>query len=217
MLRRMKILLGALTALVATTSLAHADDPGMQLITLMMKTPAISADGKHIAIYSTGPGGDADPAVKTSLAVFDAGGKLEQRIGVVPPATDAAKTKAAVEKINKLIDDGGYKRMSRIKQDSNNQSKTGGFTAKVESEDVVMELALEKRKLTINATRAGKKLAPVTVALPAKDGACKKVDSFSFANTVAGYNAPGKQFAFEIGAFEGDSQCFAHAFVVVLP
>jgi hypothetical protein len=39
-------------ALVALTSPAVADDPGMKLMGLIMRCPAISSDGKHVAIYS---------------------------------------------------------------------------------------------------------------------------------------------------------------------
>jgi len=58
-----------LVVLVVVPSIARAQDPGMQLMQVMMRSPAMSADGKHIALYSTAPGDD--PASKTSLAALE--------------------------------------------------------------------------------------------------------------------------------------------------
>jgi hypothetical protein len=212
MLRGMKLVFPCLVALAATSTLARADDdPGMQLMTVMMRCPAISADGKHVAIYSENPGSEKD--AMTSLAVFGATGTVEQRISVVPPVKDVARAKAGAAKIVKLLDDGKYKRMSRVAQISESTKKTS-FTMQVSSEDVVLDLHLENRKLAITGKRGGVALASISVGLGPKDGACKSVEAYSLANTMAGYDAKTGQFAFSIQAEHDKEICFAHDFVI---
>ena len=210
----MKLVLAAALVLTSTTTVAQAeDDPGMQLMTVMMRTPAISADGKHVAIYNEDPG--TEPDAKTSLGIFGSAGALEQRISVVPPNTDAAKAQVAAGKLVKLLDDGGYQRMSRVARVSEKTAKTT-YATTIKSEDVIVEIALAKRKLKITGTRAGKKLAPLSLALP-PDGPCKKVESYGLANTMAGYDVKTGQLAFTLQAWQRDQVCFAHGFVVKLP
>lgn len=208
----MKLLLSCV-ALVALVSPARAEDPGMKLMQLMMRCPAISSDGKHVAIYSMS--GSSEQGSATSLAVFDATGKAEQRIGVVPPVKDAAKADAAATKIVKLLDSGGYKRMARVAQKSEDRQKLT-YAAKLTSEDVVLDVKIKDRKVSITGTRAGKTLAPIAVDLAAKDGACKKVAAYGIANTQAGYDTKTHLFAFSVQAEEADSVCHAHDFVVEL-
>lgn len=210
----MKLLAAAFVALALAPTVARADDPGMQLMQIMMRCPAMSADGKHVAIYSLA-GGD-DKAAKTSLVVFGANGKLEQRVPVVPPATDVARATADAAKIVKLLDDGGYKRMSRVASKGGATAKNGDYSTDLSSEDAALKLEIVKRKITITGTRGGKKLAPIKLTLPAKDGACASSVSFSVANTMAGYDKASKQLAFEVGVFGGDAMCFAHDYVVTL-
>jgi hypothetical protein len=211
----MKLSLACIAALALAPSVARADDdPGMQIMTIMMRSPAISADGKHVAIYSSD--GGSEKGANTSLAVFGKSGKLEQRISIVPPAVDVARAKAAVAKIAKLLDAGGYQRMSRVARGSEARQKTT-YTTHLTSEDVELDLAIAQRKVTVTATRAGKKLASVTRALPAKDGPCTQTDAFDVANTMAGYDAKTKQLAFSVQVWQGDAGCFGHDFVVTLP
>ncbi|MBL9017066.1 MAG: hypothetical protein JNL83_22965 [Myxococcales bacterium] len=206
--------LGIVALTLATLAVpARAQDTGMKLMGLVMRCPAISSDGKHVALYSMA--GSTEPGSKTSLAVFSAAGKLEQRIGVVPPATDAAKAEAAATKIVKLLDDGGYKRMSRVARASEDRQKLT-YSTKLTSEDVELEVVVKNRKVTITGTRAGTALAPVTVKLGAKDGTCKKAEAYDLANTQAGYDPKTQLFAFSVQAEEARSVCGAHDFVVTL-
>ena len=204
--------------LLALTGVAHADrvpsdDPGFQLMQVMMRCPAISADHKHVAIYASDPG--KEKGAKTSLIVFSPGGKVEKQISVVPPATDEAKAKAAAATITKLLDDGKYQRMSRVQRVSDTSEKTK-FTMQLKSEDVVIDLALADKKLTITGTRDGKKLkSKIQLKLP-KDGPCTSVDAYSLANTTAGYDKGTQLFAFSINAEHESAVCFAHDFVVGL-
>lgn len=200
--------------LLAALSIARADDnPGMQLMGLMMRCPAISADGKHVAIYSYDPAGDHD--AKTSLAVLGASGTVEQRVAIVPPATDMARAKATADRLVKLLDDGGYKRMSRVVGLSQERGKT--YKAKLNSEDVVIDVSVTGRKVNVRATRDGKALAPVTRSLAAKDGPCKAVTGYSLLSTAAGFDAKTGLFAFSIVAADaGNPACFSHDFVVTL-
>ncbi len=200
-------------ALAALASPARAEDPGMKLMGLVMRCPAISSDGKHVAIYSMA--GSTEPGSTTSLAVFSGAGKEEQRIGVVPPATDVAKADAAATKIVKLLDDGGYKRMSRVAQVSDKWDKLN-YTAKYTTEDVELDVVVKARKVTITGKRAGKALAPVTVKLAAKDGTCKKAENYGIANTQAGFDAKTGLFAFSVQADEASTVCASHDFVVTL-
>lgn len=200
-------------ALATLVSPAAAEDTGMKLMGLVMRCPAISSDGKHVAIYSMARG--SEKGSMTSLAVFSPSGKQEQRIGVVPPATDAAKAEAAATKIVKILDDGGYKRMSRVAQASEDNQKLT-YAVKLTSEDVALDVKVKDRKVSITGTRAGKALAPITLKLAAKDGACKKTDAYGIANTQAGYDTQTQLFAFSVQAEEGGSVCHAHDFVVTL-
>lgn len=198
---------------LALAAPAHADDTGTKLIGFMMRCPGISADGKHVALYTMA--GSSEANTKTSLAVFGVNGKEEQRIGVVPPVTSTAKAAAAVAKISTLLDTGGYKRMSRVAQTSEVSQKLT-YSAKLTSEDVVLDVKVKDRKVSITGTRAGKAFAPVAVELAAKDGPCKKVADYGIANTQAGYDVKTKLFAFSVQASENDSVCHSHDFVVEL-
>jgi hypothetical protein len=209
----MKLALTVACLLAATSTAIADEDVGMQLITAMMRTPAISSDGKHVAIYNEDPGSEKD--AMTSLGVFAIGGALEQRVSVVPPNTSVPKAKAAAAKIAKFLDDGGYKRMSRVAQASQD-AKQLTYSAQLTSEDVVIDVHLEKRKLDITYSRDGKKLAPIHLALPAKDGPCKAADAYDLPNTMAGYDKKSQVFAFTVHASQGDTVCFAHSFVVAL-
>ena len=210
----MKRSIACLAALAATTTAARADDdPGMQIMSLMMKLPAMSSDGKHIAIFSQDPG--SDKAAMTSVAVFSTAGKLEKRIPVVPPATDVKKAKAAVAKINALLTAGGYARMARIAQEANKYEKPN-FSLTLSSEGISFDIKFEARKLEIKPTKDGATLPTITKKLPAKDGRCKKPDAFSLSNTQAGFDAKSGAFAFSIDVEQGGEVCFAHNFVVTI-
>jgi hypothetical protein len=203
-----------IACLVVTTSLARADDdPGMQLMTVMLRCPAISSDGKHVAIYGSDPGTEKD--AMTSLAIFGPAGTVETRISVVPPNTDKTRAKAAAAKLVKLLDDGGYKRMSRVARVSEKLDKTK-FSTHLTSEDIALDVQLADRKLTITGTRRGEHLVPHSLTLGATDGPCKKVTAYGLANTMAGFDPKTGLFAFSIDAEENATVCFAHAFVVTL-
>jgi hypothetical protein len=207
-----------LTLSIATTLLAPAaaraeDDPGMLLMGAMMRTPAVSADGKHLAIYSVDPGGG--DGARTSLAVFDAAGKLEQRIPLVPPAVDRARASAGAARITQLLRDGGYKRMGAMARGATKADGTT-YATQLKHEELVVELRVAERKVELRATRDGKPLAPITRALPAGDGPCASVDAYTVANTTAGYDAKSGALAFSISAQRGAEVCFGHDFVVVL-
>jgi hypothetical protein len=178
-----------------------------------MRCPAISADGKHVAIYSHAPGDDK--ASRTSLVVFGTDGKVLQRIGVVPPATDVARAKADVAKLTKVLDAGSYKRMGRVASKGGKQDATR-YTTDLASEDAALVLAIDKRTVTITGTRGGKAIAPIKLALPAKDGPCTSSDSLSVANTMAGYDKKSGLLAFSIQVFTKDTSCFAHDYVVTV-
>lgn len=210
----MKTCAAVLLAIAVVPSLARADDPGMQLMMMMMRLPAMSADGKHLALFSEAPGDDK--AAKTSLAVFGVDGKLEQRLSIVPPVVDVERATADVAKVAKLLDDGKYQRMSRVSSKGGVQDKNGGFSIELASEDVALTLKITGRKISITGTRADKKLAPVTFALPPKDGTCGSSGSFSVANTMAGYDKKSQLLAFGVSVFSGDTGCFGHDFVIPL-
>lgn len=209
----MKLALACLL-LAATSSLARADDIGMRIIQVMMRFPAVSADGKHIAVYSIAAGDEK--VAKTSVVVFGAKGKLEQRIPIVPPNTDRAQAEADIAKVTKLLDDGGYKHLSRMAQEGGKLDKQGTYTVTLKSEDVAIDIKIAKRKVSLTGTRGKTKLKPITFTLPAKDGPCAKSDSFGVANTLAGYDKPSKQLAFAVDVTAGMDVCFAHEYVVTL-
>lgn len=201
-----------MAAVLAAAAVAHADDdPGQQLMMAMMRAPAMSADGKHVALYSMDPGGDA--GAKTSLAVFDAAGKLEQRISVVPPAVDAGKARAAAGKLVKLLDDGGYKRMGRVARKSGGGGKDGA--TQLASGDATIDVRVVGRDVEIRATVGGKALAPIKRPLGG-DGPCGAVDGYNIANTTAGYDAASRLFAFSVTTEHAGTVCFGHDVVVAL-
>jgi hypothetical protein len=203
----------AILVVLATQYSARADDTAMQLMQVMMRCPCMSADGKHIAIYSVAPGDDKPS--RTSLAVFGESGKLEQRISVVPPAVDAKRAADDAAKITKVLDAGKYQRMARMASQGGVVDKKS-YKTDLSAEDVVLALGIVDRKVTITGTRDGKKLAPIVLALPAKDGPCKTSDSFDVANTMAGYDKKSRRLAFEVTVTSGDTVCFAHDYVVTL-
>ncbi|MFT3694882.1 MAG: hypothetical protein QM831_17160 [Kofleriaceae bacterium] len=195
------------------SSIAHADDaPEMQLMSAMMRCPAISADGTHVAIYSQAPGSAKDS--KTSLAVFSIKGAEEQRLSVVPPATDQKRAASDAGAVTKLLDAGQYKRMGRVKR-VDESFKDGKLVTHVESGDASLAIELTGRKLTITGKRGDAKVA-LSKSLPAKDGACAKADSYSVPNTLAGYDDKTHTFAFSIQVENDKSICHSHDFVVVL-
>jgi hypothetical protein len=180
---------------------------------IMMQLPAMSSDGKHIAIFSQDPG--TEKGAMTSVAVFSTTGKLEKRISIVPPGTDMKKAQAATAKINSLLSAGGYARMARIAQEADKYEKPN-FTLKLSSEGITFDVKLEKRKLEIKPTKNGTALATITKKLPAKDGRCKKADGYSLANTQAGFDAKSGALAFSIDAEQDGQVCFGHSFVVTI-
>ncbi|HTR53614.1 MAG TPA: hypothetical protein VMJ10_23130 [Kofleriaceae bacterium] len=208
-------------AVVLVPTLARGDDTAMALMQIQMGCPAISADGKHVAIFSLSPGTDKD--AKTSLVVFD-GTTPGPRISIVPPIKDAARAKAAADKIGKLLADGKYQRMSRVSRVSGKAVRHDSATApapsmseQLASEDVVIDVGVADRKVELAPTRAGKKLAAIHLALPAKDGPCKSLVGYSIANTAAGFDAKTGLFAFSVLIEQdGGSICFSHDYVVTV-
>ena len=208
-------------SLVLVPALARADDTAMALMQIQMACPAISADGKHVAIFSLSPGTDKD--AKTSLVVFD-GTTPGARISIVPPVKDATRAKAAADKIVKLLVDGKYQRMSRVQRASGKAVRHDSATApapsmteQLASEDVVIDVSVADRKVELAPTRAGKKLAAIHLALPAKDGPCTSLVGYSIANTGAGFDAKTGLFAFSVLIEQaGGSICYAHDFVVTV-
>src|SRR5262249_61439609 len=112
----------------------------------------------------------------------------------------------------KLLDDGGYKRMARVSREGENRSGLK-YDTKLKSEDVVVDVHVADRKVTLDATRAGKKLAPITRPLAAKDGPCKSVTGFMVLNTVAGFDPKTGSFAFPVAVEDADSGGFGHRFL----
>jgi hypothetical protein len=212
----MKLLTALLVTLLATPSLARADT-ATELTNIATGCPAMSADGKHIAIYSIVPGDQK--GARTSLAVFDTTGKLEQRISIVPPAVDAARAKADVAKVVKLLDDGKYKPMSHMTTVGglvDSQSYSTDLAIDVLGGTTKITLKIFERKITITGAREGRALAPMTIALPAKDGPCKTGNEFIVDSAQTGYDPKSHLFAFEVEVGSHNAACFAHDFVITL-
>ncbi|HEY4178382.1 MAG TPA: hypothetical protein VGM90_16160 [Kofleriaceae bacterium] len=204
----------ALLGVLASVGVANADeDPGMAVMQLMLKSPGLSKDGKHVAMYSMDPSKEKDTA--TSLIVFSAAGKEEKRIGVVPPNTDAKRTMKAVDAINKLQTAGGYTRMSRVASVSEKNDK-GTYTTDLTSEDVAITVSLAKDTVVISGTRGDAKLAAVKLPLGKAHGTCASVDSWGVVNTMSGYDKTKKLFAFALQGSHGDDVCSEYDFVVTL-
>jgi hypothetical protein len=205
--------LSSAVLVVVVASVARADDPAMQVMQIMTRCPAISADGKHVALFSVAPG--EDRRSKTSLAVFGIKGKLEKRLPFVPPDVDVEQASYDASKAVKFLDAGKYRRMA-LMASKGGTTDGAAYSIDLSSEDVAFTLKVVDRKVTITGTRGEKKLAPVNLTLPKDDGMCVTTDSFSVANTMAGYDKKSKVFAFEVAVTSKDTQCFGHDFVVTL-
>lgn len=179
---------------------------------LMMKSPGISKDGKHVSMYSIDPSTEKD--TKTSFIVFSAAGKEEKRVGVVPPNTDAAKTTKAVAAINKLVEAGSYTRMSRVAIANEKGDKTT-YDTDLSSEDVAVHVSLAKSTVEITGTRGDAKLAAIKKPLGKIHSKCD-VDSWGVVNTLSGYDKTTKLFAFALQGSHGSDVCAEYDYVVVL-
>ncbi|HEY4057255.1 MAG TPA: hypothetical protein VGM39_11640 [Kofleriaceae bacterium] len=204
----------ALVGVVASVGVVQADDdPGMAVMQLMMRSPGISKDGKHVAMYSMDSSKEKD--TMTSFIVFSAAGKEEKRVGVVPPNTDAKRTMKAVESINKIWTDGGYVRMSRVAIANEKRDKTS-YEADLSSEDVAVHVAFNKDTVELTGTRGDAKLAPVKQKLGKTTRKCKAPDDYGVVNTISGYDKTTKLFAFALQASQGADVCAEYDFVVTL-
>jgi hypothetical protein len=182
------------------------------LMNLIMRCPGISADGKHVVMFSLTA--VKEKKAKTSFVEFDTKGKVEKRFEIVPPVVDPDRAKTDVWAAAKEFVDGGFKRMSVVAE-KDDKHEGANFSGQYTSEDVVLDIKLVKRKLTIDGTRAGKKLATITKTLP-KEAGCKAVDYYSLTNTASGFDPTSGTFAFQISASNGSSVCSSHEFVVPL-
>jgi hypothetical protein len=189
--------------------MASADDFTTAITRLMMGTPAISADGKTIALYSFAPG--REPDAKTSLVIFN-GTRERERLGIVPSGIDAARARTSAASATRKID--GMKRMARVAKGE----ETWGpkYEVALTSSGTELHLSIVDRRVTVTAKRDGRD-ARAEVALAAKDGGCRDVKGYSISNTMAGFDDKTGLFAFSVEVEDKTgTTCFAHDFVVQL-
>jgi hypothetical protein len=211
---------GALGALALAAGPARADaNVARQAMRVQLLSPAVSADGKSIAIASLDPGGEA--GASGSLAIFDAAGVLKRRLPLFTPARDPERARRAYAKATRLLDEGGYRRMARLRRNSERTHLRRApadppptFEGFFSQGDYGFAVHVARGQVRVEARKGSRKLGTYTRRLgPAPR--CRRVAGYSVSPTRAGFETSGRVLAFSVYAeTTGGEACFSYDYVV---
>jgi len=206
-------------ALVAAP--ASAADVAQQAMQVQLISPAVSADGKQVAVASLDPAGEA--GASGSLALFDAAGALKRRIALFAPARDAERARRSYAEAAKILEEGGFRRMGRVKR---NGEKTAlrrtpsdpppSFEGIFSQGDYGFTVRVADGKARFDAMKGSRKIGTWSLPL-GKEGPCSDVAGYSVSPTRAGFEADRRLFAFSVYAeTKNGDVCFSHDYVVAV-
>jgi hypothetical protein len=208
----------ACTLAGATTALADVTKQAMQV---QLLSPAISGDGKQVAIASLDPAGEA--GASGSLALFDGAGALKRRIALLAPARDAERARKSYAEAAKLLEDGAFRRMGRVKRNSERTAlrrmpsdPPPSFEGVFSQGDFGFTVQVAGGKVRFEAMKGSRKLGTWSLKL-GKEAPCSDVAGYSVSPTRVGFEAERRVFAFSVYAeTKSGDVCFSHDYVMVM-
>jgi hypothetical protein len=222
--------LGALGALVILGALALAaarpgparGDAMQDAMRLQLLSPAISGDGKSVAMVSSDPG--EGPGATGSLAIFESTGALKKRLPLWAPAKEPERATRSYAEATRLLDEGGYRRMARVKRESEKTvlrqqpaDPPPTFEGLFISGDYGVTVKVANGTLTVTARRGKRTLGPFAVKLATPAAACPLVAGYSVAPARAGLEPASKLLALAVLVENAEGVgCFSHEAVFSL-
>jgi hypothetical protein len=196
-------------------------DVAQQALQVQLLSPAVSADGKQVAIASLDPAGEA--GASGSLALFDGAGALKRRIALFAPARDPERARKSYAEAAKTLDDGGFRRMGRVKRNSEKTAlrRTPSdppptFQGVFSQGDYGFTIEAGNGKVRFEAMKGARKLGTWSLRL-GKEAPCSDVAGYSVSPTRAGFEADRRLFAFSVYAeTKSGDVCFSHDYVVAM-
>ncbi len=205
---------------LAGTAPAGAD-VAQQAMQVQLLSPAVSADGKQVAIASLDPSGEA--GASGSLALFDGAGVLKRRLPLFAPARDAERARKSYAQAAKILEEGGFRRMGRVKRNSERTAlrrapadPPPSFEGVFSQGDFGFTVRVGDGKVRFEAMKGTRKLGTWSLRL-GKEAPCSDVAGYSVSPTRAGFEADRRLFAFSVFAeTKSGDVCFSHDYVVAM-
>ncbi|MBI5480626.1 MAG: hypothetical protein HY906_17345 [Deltaproteobacteria bacterium] len=200
---------------------AGGADPARQAMQVQLLSPAISGDGKQVAIASLNPAGEA--GASGSLALFDGAGVLRRRIALFAPARDAERARKSYAEAAKILEEGAFRRMGRVKRNSERTAlrrapsdPPPSFEGVFSQGDFGFTVRVADGKVRFEAMKGSRKLGTWSLKL-GKEAPCSDVAGYSVSPTRAGFEAERRLVAFSVYAeTKSGDVCFSHDYVVAM-
>ncbi|HEY3355764.1 MAG TPA: hypothetical protein VGQ83_21105 [Polyangia bacterium] len=201
---------------------AARGDAAQDAMRLQLLSPAISGDGKTVAIVSLDPGDG--PGASGSLALFDAGGALWRRLPLWAPQRDPRRAQTSYREATRLMDEAGFRRMGRLTRHAEKtivRHKPGDPAPRFEGlfshGDYGVTVTVTGGTLKVEAKRGKRTLGPWTVAFATPPAACPAVAGYSVSPARAGLQAASRLLALSVVVEDADGNaCFSHEAVFPL-
>jgi hypothetical protein len=211
----------AVVALALGGGAAVRADVARQAMQVQLLSPAVSGDGKQVAVASLDPAGEA--GASGSLALYDGSGILKRRIPLFAPARDPERARRSYAEAAKVLEDGAFRRMARVKRNSERTAlrrtpsdPPPSFEGVFSQGDFGFTVRVADGKVRFEAMKGSRRLGTWSLKL-GKDGKCSDVAGYSVSPTRAGFEADRRLFAFSVYAETKDGDaCFSHDYVVSL-
>jgi len=215
---------GAVCAAMALALVVAADaraDVARQAMQVQLMSPAVSSDGKQVAIASLNPGGES--GASGSLAVFDGAGALKRRIPLFAPARDAERARKSYAEATRILEEGAFRRMGRVKRNSERTAlrrspadPPPSFEGVFSQGDFGFTVRVADGKVRFEAMKGSRKLGTWSLGL-GKEPACGDVAGYSVSPTRAGFESDRRLFAFSVYAeTKSGDVCFSHDYVIAM-
>jgi hypothetical protein len=212
---------GAVLALALLVSALAGADVAKQAMQVQLLSPANAGDGKQVAVASLDPAGEA--GASGSLALYDGAGILKRRIALFAPARDAERARKSYAAAAKILEDGAFRRMVRVKRNSERTAlrrtpsdPPPSFEGVFSQGDFGFTVQVAGGKVRLEAMKGSRKLGTWSLKL-GKEGPCSDVAGYSVSPTRAGFEADRRLFAFSVYAeTKTGDVCFSHDYVVAM-
>ena len=215
-----RVALGSVLLASALCATAQAD-VAQQAMQVQLLSPAVSADGKQVAIASLDPAGET--GASGSLALFDGAGVLKRRLALFAPARDAERARKSYAAAAKILEDGGFRRMGRVKRNSERTAlrrapsdPPPSFEGVFSQGDYGFTVHVAGGKVRFEAMKGTRKIGTWSLRL-GKEAPCSDVAGYSVSPTRAGFEPDRRLFAFSVYAeTKSGDVCFSHDYVVAV-
>jgi hypothetical protein len=194
-------------------------NPAMVAMKVLMISPALSADGRTVAMHSHDPTGTAGAA--GSLVFFDGSGKELRRLPLVPPARDLARATQTYAAADLALTRGGYKRMGRvaITRGKDVQQRRPGdpppsFAATFTQGEHTFAIEVTTGKVVVEVRRGTRTYSTTTIPFRTPTTRCAKVTGYSVSPTKVGFDLQFGLLAFSVLVEADGSTCFSHEYLL---